>query len=42
MPLIDSVVRQDEFVLINNVLTNITKWKNQSKISILNQVYRRF
>ena len=30
--LIDSNVSHDEFILINNVLKNMTKWKKKSKI----------
>ena len=30
--LINSVISQDKFILRNNVLKNITKWRNKSKI----------
>ena len=41
-PLIGSVISNDEFVLINNVLKEYNEMKKKKKIERLNQVYRRF
>ena len=40
--LVDSNIRHDKFVLINDVLRNMKKWKKKSKVQRLNQDCRRF
>ena len=39
---VDPNISHDEFVLINDVITEYEKWKKKSKIQRLNQFYRRF